>query len=162
MRTEVAPATVRLSDELGQLPPTQYVLGKEGDGYSEDRLLDDPGWTEENMRSYAAEQVAAECGLYMKEIDRLRADRDLEKKWRKDAEHDREELIVAAVQAERERWQDRVDRAPVAIMDTRTALSLCAPTEADFPALYALQGRRVALVDLGPSAGKPDTSAPVT
>jgi hypothetical protein len=39
--------------------------------------------------------------------------------------------------------------APVAIMDTRTALGLCAPTEADFPALYALQGRRVALVDLG-------------
>lgn len=40
--------------------------------------------------------------------------------------------------------------APIAIMDTRDALGLCAPTEADFPALYALQGRRVALVDLGP------------
>ena len=41
------------------------------------------------------------CAL--KEIERLRADRDLEKKWRKDAEHDREELIAAAVAAERNR-----------------------------------------------------------
>ena len=40
---------------------------------------------------------------------------------------------------------------PVAILDTRDALGICAPTEADFPALYALQGRRVALVDLGPN-----------
>lgn len=39
--------------------------------------------------------------------------------------------------------------APVAIMDTRIFLSLCAPSEEDFPALYALQGHRVALVDLG-------------
>ena len=44
--------------------------------------------------------------------------------------------------------------APIAIMDTRDALGLCAPTEADFPALYALQGRRVALVDLGPGNAK--------
>ena len=43
------------------------------------------------------------------------------------------------------------DAAPVAIMDTREALSLCAPAEADFPGLYALQGRRVALLDLGPN-----------
>ena len=42
-----------------------------------------------------------ECAL--QEIDRLRADRDIEKKWRKDAEHDREELIAAAVAADRER-----------------------------------------------------------
>ena len=60
MQTEVAPAKVRLSDELGQLPPTRYVLGKEGDGYSEDRLLDEPAWAEENMRAYGAGQVAAE------------------------------------------------------------------------------------------------------
>ena len=45
---------------------------------------------------------------------------------------------------------DRLTAAPVAIMDTRDALGLCAPTENDFPALYALQGHRVALVDLGP------------
>lgn len=44
----------------------------------------------------------------------------------------------------------RLTSAPVAIMDTRDALGLCAPTEDDFPALYALQGHRVALVDLGP------------
>jgi len=43
--------------------------------------------------------------------------------------------------------------APVAIMDTRDALGICAPREEDFPALYALQGRRVALVDLGSNAG---------
>lgn len=41
---------------------------------------------------------------------------------------------------------------PVAIMDTRDALGLCAPAEADFHALYTLRGRRVALVDLGPNA----------
>lgn len=44
---------------------------------------------------------------------------------------------------------DRLAAAPVAIMDTRDALGLCAPSEDDFPALYALKGRRVALVDLG-------------
>lgn len=47
--------------------------------------------------------------------------------------------------------RSKLDRAPVAIMDTRDALGLCAPTEDDFPALYALKGRRVALVDLGPN-----------
>lgn len=31
-------------------------------------------------------------------------------------------------------------------MDTRAALGICAPTEEDFPALYALQGKRVRLV----------------
>ena len=41
-----------------------------------------------------------------------------------------------------------LDAAPEAIMDTRTELALCAPTEADCPALYALQGRRVKLVAL--------------
>lgn len=41
--------------------------------------------------------------------------------------------------------------APSAIMDTRTALGVCAEREEDFPALYALQGRRVLLVDLGPN-----------
>lgn len=41
--------------------------------------------------------------------------------------------------------------APRAIMDTREALAVCAEREEDFPALYALQGRRVLLVDLGPN-----------
>ena len=40
----------------------------------------------------------------------------------------------------------RIDCAPTAIMDTRDVLGICAPTEDDFPALYALQGRRVRLV----------------
>jgi hypothetical protein len=39
--------------------------------------------------------------------------------------------------------------APEAIMDTRDALGICAPTEDDFPALYALQGKRVRLVRVG-------------
>ena len=33
---------------------------------------------------------------FVAEIERLTADRDLEKKWRKDAEDDREALILAA------------------------------------------------------------------
>jgi len=44
---------------------------------------------------------------------------------------------------------NRLSAAPVAIMNTRDALGLCAPTEEDFEALYALQGRRVALVAIG-------------
>lgn len=43
----------------------------------------------------------------------------------------------------------RIAEAPVAIMDTRSSLGLCAPAESDFPRLYALRGRRVALVDIG-------------
>ena len=48
--------------------------------------------------------------------------------------------------AEIERLSARIESAPVAIMDTRDVLGICAPTEADFPALYAIQGRRVRLV----------------
>lgn len=44
-----------------------------------------------------------------------------------------------------------LEDAPRAIMDTRTELAVCAEHEDDFPALYALQGRRVLLVDLGPN-----------
>jgi hypothetical protein len=44
------------------------------------------------------------------------------------------------------RLAKRYEDAPVAIMDTRDALGLCAPTEADFPALYAIQGQRVRIV----------------
>ena len=36
-------------------------------------------------------------------------------------------------------------------MDARAELAVCAEREEDFPALYALQGRRVLLVDLGPN-----------
>ena len=46
---------------------------------------------------------------------------------------------------------DALTNAPIAIMDTRPELAVCAEREEDFPALYALQGRRVLLVDLGPN-----------
>lgn len=52
----------------------------------------------------------------------------------------RAELLAA------DRAQQRIDAAPLAIMDTRDALGICAPTEEAFPALYALQGKRVRLV----------------
>lgn len=42
----------------------------------------------------------------------------------------------------------KLEIAPVAIMDTRDALGICAPTEDDFPAIYAMQGKRVALVEV--------------
>lgn len=42
--------------------------------------------------------------------------------------------------------RQRFDNAPLALMDKRTALGVCALTEDDFPALYALQGQRVRLV----------------
>ena len=58
---------------------------------------------------------------------------------------------LMALAAEVRRLRATMETAPVAIMDTRAALGLCAPAEGDFPALYALQGHRVAIVDLGPN-----------
>jgi hypothetical protein len=43
---------------------------------------------------------------------------------------------------------DALHCAPIAMVDTRDALCLCAPTEDAFPALYALQGKFVALVEV--------------
>ncbi len=43
----------------------------------------------------------------------------------------------------------RLAAAPVAVMDIRDGLGLCALKEEDFPTLIALKGRRVAIVDLG-------------
>lgn len=43
-------------------------------------------------------------------------------------------------------YRARLNAAPPAIMDTRDALGICAPTEDDFPALYALQGKMVRMV----------------
>lgn len=60
---------------------------------------------------------------------------------------------ISALCDEVERLRRRIDSAPAAIMDTRDALGICAPREEDFPALYALQGRRVRLVlDEAPGA----------
>jgi hypothetical protein len=42
--------------------------------------------------------------------------------------------------------EKRLAEAPIAYMDTRPALALCAMKEEDFAALYALQGKRVRLV----------------
>ena len=42
--------------------------------------------------------------------------------------------------------REKINSAPIAIIDTRDALGICAPSEDDFPALYALQGKRVRLV----------------
>ena len=61
-----------------------------------------------------------------------------------DCEKAGEMLHDAAVEIDRLR--QRIDSAPVALMDTRDVLGICAPTEEDFPALYALQGKRVRLV----------------
>ena len=53
---------------------------------------------------------------------------------------------ISALCDEIDRLRRRIYMAPVAIMDTRDALGICAPTEEDFPALYAIQGKRVRLV----------------
>lgn len=39
-----------------------------------------------------------------------------------------------------------LDGGAPAVMDKRAALCVCAPTDDDFPALYALQGKRVRIV----------------
>ena len=52
-------------------------------------------------------------------------------------------------EVEIDRLRRLIDTAPVALMDTRAELGLCAQTEAGFKPLYALQGHLVALLDLG-------------
>ena len=103
--------------------------------------------------------IAAERVRYMQEIERLRA----ALRW----QEARDGRIGthgpgchAWGPAHYECAMRLIRTAPVAIMDTRTALSLCAPNESDFPALYALQGREVALLDLGATAVTPGTSEP--
>lgn len=54
--------------------------------------------------------------------------------------------LCLGMATEIEKLRARIESAPVAIMDTRDVLGICAPTEEDFPALYAIQGRRVRLV----------------
>jgi hypothetical protein len=65
---------------------------------------------------------------------------------------DADRWALDTLAAEVRRLRKRITEAPLAIMDTRSVLGLCAPTEEDFPALYALQGHRVALVDMGPNS----------
>ena len=77
----------------------------------------------------------------IRERDALRAELHREHADHKQTLADVDTLVAAE--------RARIDAAPVAIIDTRDVLGLCAPTEAGFAALYALQGHRVALVDLG-------------
>jgi ABC-type phosphate transport system auxiliary subunit len=123
----------------------------------------------DGCRWYMSSAADRDCQEAAAQIERLRAERDTEEACARlhagllrevalalgdDLGDDRRTL------PERVReLRSKLDRAPVALMDTRVALGLCAMTEADFPALHALQGRRVALVDLGPNdvAERPGT-----
>lgn len=53
---------------------------------------------------------------------------------------------IKILEREIDRLSAMIDSAPIAIMDTRDALGICAPTEDDFPAIYAIRGKRVRLV----------------
>lgn len=56
--------------------------------------------------------------------------------------------VTGSAPTNEERRLDALRCAPIAMVDTRDALCLCAPTEEAFPALYALQGKFVALVEV--------------
>lgn len=55
-------------------------------------------------------------------------------------------LEIEQLKAENERIKKMIDSAPVAVMDSRDFLGLCAVKEEDFPALYALSGKRVRII----------------
>lgn len=66
-----------------------------------------------------------------------------------------EQVCIGAKEELRKRWDaesgyntiaERLYSSPVALMDTRAALFICALREEDFPVLYALKGKRVRLV----------------
>ena len=121
MTTELSPGNVRLNDGLG--PNAQDD--------ARDPHLGGSSYEASMLRNLLA-LIHRDGGHYVEEHG---LDKALE---------DADSRVV--------RWlalQDELAAAPVAIMDTRHALGLCAPSEDDFPALYALKGRRVALVDLG-------------
>ena len=91
--------------------------------------------TEQDHKAAAEPPLDCRVGRIVRQL-RERAAR----KWTDDANRSASLFGQAADELE------RLLTAPVAIMDTRDALGICAPTEADFPALYALQGKRVRLV----------------
>lgn len=73
-----------------------------------------------------------------------------------------ERAANAMLSDEVERLRARIEAAPLALMDPREALSVCALDAADFPALYAMRGRRVRLLDEGPmpiAPAKPEAAA---
>lgn len=82
------------------------------------------------------------------EIERLRAEVAKVKRLYADCDGCLGRTLARAETAERElaALREMIEKAPVAIMDTRDVLGICAPAEEDFPALYAMQGHRVRLV----------------
>lgn len=54
------------------LPPTHYVIGIEGDGYSEDRCTTMPAWDDDQMRSHAAAVSAADNAVLRAENEALK------------------------------------------------------------------------------------------
>ena len=73
------PAKVASNAGLGPLPPTNYVIGLPGDGYSDDRLLDEFAWDEDAVRAYAAAAVATErerCAKLQRVWEDTRTQRD--------------------------------------------------------------------------------------
>jgi hypothetical protein len=88
------------------------------------------------------------CQLLADAIDAAIADRDAMAEEARMSSARIQRLVEGAGRliAERDVAWARIDSAPLAIMDTRDALGICATTEEGFPALYALQGKRVRLV----------------
>lgn len=85
--------------DLPPLPATPYVLARESDGYSPDRLLSDDGYSADQMRAYAAAAV-----------ERLRAE-------------------VEALRVDAERWRKLVANQPSGTItgDLRDAVSVAHP-----------------------------------
>jgi hypothetical protein len=46
-----------LSEGLGPLPDTAYVLAREGTGYEPEYLLSEAGYSDDQMRAYALDAV---------------------------------------------------------------------------------------------------------
>ena len=93
------------------------------------------------MNDSKANKAAAEPPLDCRVGRIVRQLRELAaKKWTDDANRSASLFGRAADELE------RLLTAPVAIMDNTDLLGIYAPTEEDFPALYALRGKRVRLV----------------
>lgn len=77
------------------LPPTHYVIGIEGDGYSEDRLTMMPAWDDDAVRARAAAVSAADNAALREIISthaRIALEQDARVKVLEGALH----LIIAA------------------------------------------------------------------
>lgn len=64
-----------------------------------------------------------------------------------------QELVLLRIQlekaeSERDTLRARISEAPRGHMQRSIRINLCAATEEDFPGLYAMQGKRVAVVEL--------------